>query len=130
MDTGVSGRKPRAAETGVQIEPRDGAWVAEATGLIPLTGWPPGTRLILRKERPHPGAQLRITDADGLRSPGSSPTPSAAARTASSPTWNCGTAAMPGSRTGSGQRHGQYPRPPNHMNAPENRRRHVVRRRG
>jgi Transposase DDE domain group 1 len=60
-------RKPRAAETGVQIEPRDGAWVAEATGLIPLAGWPAGTRLILRKERPHPGAQLRITDADGLR---------------------------------------------------------------
>ena len=28
---------------------------------------PPGTRLILRKERPHPGAQLRITDADGQR---------------------------------------------------------------
>jgi hypothetical protein len=60
-------RKPRAAETGVQIEPRDGAWVAEATGLVDLSGWPPGTRLILRKERPHPGAQLRITDADGLR---------------------------------------------------------------
>ncbi len=60
-------RKPRAAETGVQIEPRDGAWVAEATGLIPLAGWPAGTRLILRKERPHPGAQLRITDRDGLR---------------------------------------------------------------
>ena len=30
-------------------------------------GWPAGTRLILRKERPHPGAQLRFTDADGLR---------------------------------------------------------------
>ena len=60
-------RKPRAAETEVQIEPRDGAWVAEATGLTPLTGWPAGTRLILRKERPHPGAQLRITDADGMR---------------------------------------------------------------
>jgi DDE family transposase len=60
-------RKPRAAETGVQIEPRDGAWVAEATGLLDLSAWPPGTRLILRKERPHPGAQLRITDADGLR---------------------------------------------------------------
>ena len=60
-------RRPRAAETGVQIEPRDGAWVAEATGLIPLAGWPAGTRLILRKERPHPGAQLRITDRDGLR---------------------------------------------------------------
>ena len=60
-------RKPRAAEHGMQIEPRDGAWVAEATGLIELRGWPAGTRLILRKERPHPGAQLRITDADGLR---------------------------------------------------------------
>lgn len=24
-------------------------------------------RLIVRKERPHPGAQLRFTDADGLR---------------------------------------------------------------
>jgi hypothetical protein len=60
-------RRPRAAETGTQIEPRDGAWVAEATGLLSLTGWPTGTRLILRKERPHPGAQLRITDADGMR---------------------------------------------------------------
>ena len=60
-------RKPRAAEQGVQIEPRDGAWVAEATGLVDLTGWPAGTRLILRKERPHPGAQLRTTDADGMR---------------------------------------------------------------
>jgi hypothetical protein len=60
-------RKPRAAEHEVQIEPRDGAWVAEATGLVNLSAWPTGTRLILRKERPHPGAQLRITDADGLR---------------------------------------------------------------
>jgi len=60
-------RKPRAAESGVQIEPRDGAWVAEATGCVDMTSWPPGTRLILRKERPHPGAQLRITDPDGLR---------------------------------------------------------------
>jgi hypothetical protein len=60
-------RKPRAAETGVQIEPRDGAWVAEATDLVDMSSWPPGTRLILRKERPHPGAQLRITDPDGLR---------------------------------------------------------------
>jgi hypothetical protein len=32
-----------------------------------LTGWPPGMRVILRKERPHPGAQLRITDVDGNR---------------------------------------------------------------
>jgi len=46
---------------------RDGAWVAEATDLVTLSSWPAGTRLILRKERPHPGAQLRFTDADGMR---------------------------------------------------------------
>ncbi|WP_330113769.1 IS1380 family transposase [Streptomyces sp. MUM 178J] len=47
-------------------EVRNGAWVAELTGDV-LTGWPKGMRLIIRKERPHPGAQLRITDADGMR---------------------------------------------------------------
>jgi len=41
--------------------------VAEATDLVDLSKWPAGTRLILRKERPHPGAQLRFTDADGHR---------------------------------------------------------------
>ncbi len=46
---------------------RDGAWVAEATDLVNLSTWPAGTRLVLRKERPHPGAQLRFTDADGMR---------------------------------------------------------------
>jgi hypothetical protein len=46
---------------------RDGAWVAELTGLVDLSGWPDGARLIVRKERPHPGAQLRFTDADGHR---------------------------------------------------------------
>jgi hypothetical protein len=46
---------------------RDGAWVAELTGLLDLSGWPKGLRVIVRKERPHPGAQLRITDVDGNR---------------------------------------------------------------
>jgi Transposase DDE domain group 1 len=46
---------------------RDGAWVAELTGLLNLTGWPAGMRIIARKERPHPGAQLRLTDVDGNR---------------------------------------------------------------
>jgi hypothetical protein len=46
---------------------RDGAWVAEATDLVDLSAWPAQTRLILRKERPHPGAQLRFTDSDGHR---------------------------------------------------------------
>jgi hypothetical protein len=46
---------------------RDGAWVAELTGLPGLTGWPRGMRVIIRKERPHPGAQLRFTDIGGHR---------------------------------------------------------------
>jgi len=46
---------------------RPGAWVAEVTGLLELTGWPAGMRVIIRKERPHPGAQLRLTDLDGHR---------------------------------------------------------------
>ena len=37
-------------------QPRPGAFVAEVTDLFDLSGWPPGMRLILRKERPHPGA--------------------------------------------------------------------------
>src|SRR5699024_22298 len=48
-------------------EPREGAWVVELTHMADLTGWPDGMRLIVRKERPHPGAQLRITDRDGHR---------------------------------------------------------------
>jgi hypothetical protein len=48
-------------------EVRDGAWVVEVTGITDLSGWPPGMRLIVRKERPHPGAQLRFTDRDGMR---------------------------------------------------------------
>jgi hypothetical protein len=36
---------------------RDGAWVAETTGLLDLSRWPPGMRVIVRNERPHPGAQ-------------------------------------------------------------------------
>jgi hypothetical protein len=47
--------------------PRDGAWVAEVTGLLDLTAWPKDMRVIVRKERPHPGAQLRFTDIDGHR---------------------------------------------------------------
>jgi hypothetical protein len=46
---------------------RDGAWVADITGLLELDSWPDGMRFIVRKERPHPGAQLRFTDVDGHR---------------------------------------------------------------
>jgi hypothetical protein len=46
---------------------RPGAWVAEITGMLDLAAWPKGMRVIVRKERPHPGAQLRFTDPGGHR---------------------------------------------------------------
>jgi hypothetical protein len=64
------GKVPAAAWTPAYDgggEVRDGAWVADITGLLDLEGWPSGMRVIVRKERPHPGAQLRFTDLDGHR---------------------------------------------------------------
>ena len=47
---------------------RDGAQVAELATLdLEAADWPVGTRAICRRERPHPGAQLSFTDADGWR---------------------------------------------------------------
>ena len=48
-------------------EDRDGAWVAELTGHLDLSGWVEGTRLICRRERPHPGAQFEIFGEHGYR---------------------------------------------------------------
>lgn len=47
---------------------RDGAQVAELTGLLTLAGWPHRMRVIVRRERPHPGAQLSLfEERDGWR---------------------------------------------------------------
>ena len=35
--------------------------------MLDLSSWPAGMRVIVRKERPHPGAQLRFTDIHALR---------------------------------------------------------------
>ena len=48
-------------------DPREGADVAEITDLLDLTGWPEGMRVIMRRERPHPGARLRFDDVGGYR---------------------------------------------------------------
>ncbi len=60
-------------------EPREGAQVAELTAWMPTPvtqqrasrpgprHWPAGMRVIARRERPHPGAQLRLTDHQGWR---------------------------------------------------------------
>jgi hypothetical protein len=41
--------------------------VAEITDQVDLSAWPERSRLIVRRERPHPGAQLSFTDHDGYR---------------------------------------------------------------
>jgi hypothetical protein len=46
---------------------RDGAWVADITGMLDLSTWPSNSTVIVRAERPHPGAQLSFTDVDGHR---------------------------------------------------------------
>jgi hypothetical protein len=47
---------------------REGGDVAELTGLPDLTSWPAGMRVIVRRERPHPGAQLSLfEERDGWR---------------------------------------------------------------
>jgi hypothetical protein len=49
-------------------ELRDGAEICEITGLVPAEGYPEGTRFIVRRERPHPGAQLTLFDTiEGMR---------------------------------------------------------------
>jgi hypothetical protein len=46
---------------------RENGEVSEITDQVHLSWWPLGTRLIVRRERPHPGAQLSFTDHDGYR---------------------------------------------------------------
>ena len=49
---------------------RETGEVTEITHLVPtdrLASWPTGTRMLVRREQPHPGAQLRFTDEDGYR---------------------------------------------------------------
>ena len=49
------------------LDEREHAQVAEITKWVDLSGWPEGTRMIARREEPHPGAQLTFTDVDGHR---------------------------------------------------------------
>lgn len=96
-------RVPRSAWTSAYDgdgHPRAGAQVAELTGLLPGptdAGWPAGMRVIARRERPHPGAQLRLTDRDGWRiTLFATNTPAG-----SSPTSSSGTGSGPAPKTGS-----------------------------
>jgi Transposase DDE domain group 1 len=46
---------------------RENGEVCEITDSVDLSSWPERSRLIVRRERPHPGAQLSFTDRDGYR---------------------------------------------------------------
>lgn len=56
-----------SAVTADGTDERDDAEVAEITALVDLSRWPAGTRAIVRREEPHPGAQLTFTDYEGRR---------------------------------------------------------------
>jgi hypothetical protein len=46
---------------------RPNGQLCEITEQLDLAGWPEGSRVVVRRERPHPGAQLSFTDHDGYR---------------------------------------------------------------
>ena len=93
----AAGQPRPVDETGLPV-----AQVADLTGLLAdlqRAGWPVGMRVLVRRERPHPGAQTHL---DGSASTAGAtsvwrPTP----RPGSWPGWKPGTAPTPGSRTGS-----------------------------
>jgi hypothetical protein len=55
---------PARTQTG---QVRDRAHVAEATGMLDLSAYPAGSRLLIRREPLHPGAQQTFDDEDGYR---------------------------------------------------------------
>jgi hypothetical protein len=71
--TAIATLPERAWTPSVDIDgdPRDGAAVAELPGLLPKpisADYPARMRIIVRRERPHPGAQLDlIEERDGWR---------------------------------------------------------------
>jgi len=78
VKTAVESIPPQAWRAAVDSDghERDGAQVAELTAWMPdpvratrpgPQDWPAGMRVIARRERPHPGAQLRLTDHEGWR---------------------------------------------------------------
>jgi hypothetical protein len=50
-----------------ELEEPEGAQVAEITGLLDLSSWPQGSRVLVRREEPHPGASYNLFDPHRLR---------------------------------------------------------------
>lgn len=53
-----------AWESAIDGDGSERAQVTELTDRVDLSSWPEGTRLIVRRERPHPGAQLSVFDCE------------------------------------------------------------------
>jgi hypothetical protein len=70
---------------------RDGAWVADITGLLDLAGWPPGCGSSSARNGPHPARSCGSPTSTGTGSPAFA----TARRRASSRTWSCGTGGGP-----------------------------------
>jgi hypothetical protein len=79
MDTRVQGIvdqiPERCWESAIQTHGgiRDGAWVAEATGLLALTAWPAGSRVSCVPSVPTPAPSCGSPTPTGIGSPRSSP---------------------------------------------------------
>jgi hypothetical protein len=58
--------QPAIDQDGQPRDP-DAAGIAEITDLLDLTSWPAGSRVLVRREIPHPGAQFSFTDHNGHR---------------------------------------------------------------
>jgi hypothetical protein len=63
-ETGANRWAPARRQNG---QMRDGAQVAELTDLVDTTGWPEGTRLIVRREPLHPGAHQTLFTSTQFR---------------------------------------------------------------
>ena len=50
-----------------EMEELEEAEVAEITSLLDLAKWPAGSRVLVRREQPHPGANYNLFDPGGLR---------------------------------------------------------------
>ena len=84
---------------------REGAWVAEITGMIDRAVWPTGCRVIVRRERPHPGGQLSLfDDAEGFRHTAFITDTACGVVPGQPPGLSFDTASTPGSRTASDRR--------------------------
>ncbi len=67
LDTAIAGVADDDWRPAINTDgkPRPGAQITELD--MTVDGWPTGTRAIVRRERPHPGAQLRLWDHNGFR---------------------------------------------------------------